>query len=243
MHASGKYFFWWSQTRRIARSLKTGRPVFRYDLAATISTRGALSEYARQKYWVSSIGVRVTQAKHATISGGIFPRRRTYHARGSYFPLAFNVRVNKRGVSALPPCALPTSKMRVEYYYRTCEARHTPTTNVISTIKSASEVLCWDMLRCIVLLYKSWYGQRAFSSVSTFSAVSPHDWWRDSVHPFILLWLSVRSSNLTHDCLAYHFRAPYVSLTFLLLRKYDFWKRTLHLQFTYNYPTHCVRQK
>ena len=86
---------------------------------------------------------------------GIFPRRRTYHARGFYFPLAFNVRVNKRGVSALPPCVLPTSKMRGEYYYRTCEVSHTQTTNVFSTIKRASEVQHWDMLRCIVLLYKS----------------------------------------------------------------------------------------
>jgi hypothetical protein len=63
------------------------------------------------------------------------PRKRTYYARGSYFPLAFNVRVNKRGLNALPSCVLPTLKLHGEYYYRTCEVRHTQTTHVSSTIK------------------------------------------------------------------------------------------------------------
>jgi hypothetical protein len=63
------------------------------------------------------------------------PRRRTYYARGAYFPLAFNVRVNKRGESALPPCVLPTFKVHDEYCYRTCEVRHIQTTHVTSTIK------------------------------------------------------------------------------------------------------------
>jgi hypothetical protein len=36
-HVGGKYFFWLSQTGCIARSLKTDRVVFRYDLTAAIS--------------------------------------------------------------------------------------------------------------------------------------------------------------------------------------------------------------
>ena len=79
--------------------------------------------------------MRVTQAKHAAISGYFPPRKRTYYARGSYFPLAINVRVNKRGLNTLPPCVLPTFKVHVEYYYRTCEVRHTQMTHVTSTIK------------------------------------------------------------------------------------------------------------
>jgi hypothetical protein len=63
------------------------------------------------------------------------PRRRTYCARGSCFPLAFYVRVNKRGQSALLPCLLPTFKVHGEYYYRTCEIRQTQTTHLTSTIK------------------------------------------------------------------------------------------------------------
>ena len=63
------------------------------------------------------------------------PRKRTYYARGSYFTLAFNVRVNKRGLNALPSCVLPTFKVHGEYYYRTCEVCHTQTTHVSSTIK------------------------------------------------------------------------------------------------------------
>jgi hypothetical protein len=107
----------------------------RYDLTATICTPGARSEYARQKYLESSIGVRVTQAKHAAILWYFPPQKRTYHARGSHFPLAFNVRVDKRGLNALSPCVLPTFKVHGEYYYRTCEVRHTQTTHVSSTIK------------------------------------------------------------------------------------------------------------
>jgi hypothetical protein len=98
-----KVLFWWSQTGRRARSLKTGRPVFRYDLTATICT--------------PSIGLHVTQAKHSN-SGVFSPRGRTYYARGSYLPLAFIIRVNKSGVNALPPCVLPTFKVHCEYYYR-----------------------------------------------------------------------------------------------------------------------------
>ena len=65
MHTSGKCFFCWSQTRRVARSLKTGRPVFRCDLAATISTPGARSEYARQRHaW--QLGTRPHDLKPRT---------------------------------------------------------------------------------------------------------------------------------------------------------------------------------
>ena len=82
---------------------------------------------------------------------GISPRRRTYHARDSYFQLAFNVRVNKKGVSAVSLCVYLTSKVGGEYYYRTCEVRHTKTTHVTSTIKVRHKYL----LRCIVRLYQS----------------------------------------------------------------------------------------
>jgi hypothetical protein len=111
IHVGGKYFFWWSQTGRRAGSLKTGQPVFRYDLTATICMPGA------RKYLGSLIGVHVTQAKHSN-SGVFSPRGHTYYARGLYFPLAFNIRVNKSGVSALPLCVLPTFKVHGEYYYR-----------------------------------------------------------------------------------------------------------------------------
>jgi hypothetical protein len=63
------------------------------------------------------------------------PLGRTYYARGSYFPLALSIRVNKWGMKALPLCVLPTFKVHGEYYYRTCEVRHTQTTHVSSTIK------------------------------------------------------------------------------------------------------------
>ena len=83
---------------------------------------------------------------------GISPQRRTYHARDSYVQLAFNVRYNKRrgggGVSALSPCVYLTSKVRGEYYFLTCEVRHTKTTHVTSTIKVRHKYL----LRCIVRL-------------------------------------------------------------------------------------------
>ena len=50
MDAGAKYVFWWSLTRRTARSKKTGRPVFLCVLPATSRTHGARREYARQKY-------------------------------------------------------------------------------------------------------------------------------------------------------------------------------------------------
>ena len=65
MHAGGKYFFWKSQTRRRARSLKTGRPVFRYDLTATICTPGTRKIKVLRKFDRCACNA----GKHATISG------------------------------------------------------------------------------------------------------------------------------------------------------------------------------
>jgi hypothetical protein len=57
------------------------------------------------------------QEKHNNC--GVFsPRGRTYYARGSYFPLPFNIRVNKSIEIALPSCILSTFKVHGEYYYR-----------------------------------------------------------------------------------------------------------------------------
>ena len=54
--------------------------------------------------------------------------------------------LTKRGVSALPPCVYLTSKVRGEYYYCTCEVRHTKTMHVTSTLKVCHKYL----LSCIV---------------------------------------------------------------------------------------------
>ena len=51
MHARGKSFYWWLQTHCIAGSLKTGQPIFRYDLAVTIgSMTNAPATIAPMKY-------------------------------------------------------------------------------------------------------------------------------------------------------------------------------------------------
>ena len=59
--------------------------------------------------------------------------------------------------------------MRGEYYYRTCEVRHTKTTHVTSTIKVRHKYLL--TCRCIFRLsYQSWYEQSALNSKSTSAA-------------------------------------------------------------------------
>jgi hypothetical protein len=126
MHAGGKYFFWWSQTGRRSRSLKTGRPVFRYDLPATICTPGARSEYARLKYMYlgSSIGVRVTQAKHAAIPGyfpheGILTTQEalTFHLLSMYmYVLTKGERAHFfRTYYLLSKCMMSTTTLLVKY--------------------------------------------------------------------------------------------------------------------------------
>ncbi len=66
----------------------------------------------------------------------ILPRRHTYNTRDSYVQLAFNVRVNEKGLSALPPCVYLTSKVRGEYYYR---ARHVRRLGVTHFIRASHQ--------------------------------------------------------------------------------------------------------
>jgi hypothetical protein len=142
MHAGVKYFFWWSQTGRRARSLKTGQPVFCYDLTATICTSGARSEYARLKYLGSLIGVRVTQAKHTAIPG-YFPHEGVLTTQGArtLHLLLMYVLTKRWWAHFLRAYYLATFKVHGEYYYRTCEVRHTQTTHVSSTITHVSSTI------------------------------------------------------------------------------------------------------
>ena len=62
----------------------------------------------------------------------------------------FNVRINKKGGGTFS-VRLSYFQSAGEYYYRTCEVRHTKTTHVTSTIKVRHKYL----LRCIEHLYQS----------------------------------------------------------------------------------------
>ena len=59
--------------------------------------------------------------------------------------------LTKRGVSTLSACVYLTSKVRGEYYYRTCEERHTKTMHATSTLKVRHKYL----LSCVMRLYQS----------------------------------------------------------------------------------------
>ena len=98
IHVRATYVFWWTQRRRTARSHKTGRPVFRCDKSASFRTQGARLKHARQTYWVSRLGVRVTHGKYEK-NPGCFTTK-TYLpskciVRVSYVQLALDVRVDK----------------------------------------------------------------------------------------------------------------------------------------------------
>ena len=79
--------------------------------------------------------MRVTQAKHAAISG-YFPHKSVLTTQeATTFHLLSKYVLITGGVNTLRPCVLSTFKVHGEYYYRTCEVCHTQTMHVTSTIK------------------------------------------------------------------------------------------------------------
>jgi hypothetical protein len=131
MHAGGKYFF-----LVVANKTQNTQPEnwpASFTLRPDCDNLHAWSTLGVRKMKVlRKLDRRAYNAGKTCNNFRVFSlRKRTFYARGSYFPLAFNVRVNKWGESALPPCVYYLlSKCMVS-----CEARHTQTTHVTSTIK------------------------------------------------------------------------------------------------------------
>ena len=111
-------------------------------LEHTRSTQDKCTEWAR----------RVCKAAKACRNSGVFHNEDVLTTQEiCMFNLLSMYALTKRGVRALSPCVYLTSKVRGEYYYRTCEVRHTKMTHVTSMLKVRHKYL----LRCIVRLYQS----------------------------------------------------------------------------------------